>query len=372
MSCINSISILIGLAAIISLLSMHHKSLYLNGKFLFIYIFVYSLISGFRNSGVDTAAYIDFFNHANHFSLHLLPFSTLGYLEVGYNDLMVLAKSVGLSAHWFYGITTMSLLCVQYVVARRFFSQEIAAFGLLLSLFTFTNYEMAFNQVRQGTSFIFVLIALVYAFNKKPFKSLIFVFIASLFHASALAFLPLALLGRLRLSKKYLGFCLVLIPLFYLFPMGKYFLVEGVHLIGHLIDLSRIGEKINFYATHKAYGGKVHIGIMLSLSYLGLWVMYWMYDKQTYVKNDQEKFIISLIVIGYLFCAFIADFSIVSHRLGYFFDLLYPFLVATFVLRAHNKWIYFFTGVFYLIFAIKILISCQTFEACFHLCKLHS
>lgn len=137
-----------------------------------------------------------------------------GHTSPGFQLLERMLIALRVSPQWLYVLTAaFTLSIVWYVIYTQ--SSDVP-----LSVFLFvatSNYFLTLNIVSQYMAIALCLLSCTYAQRRKPLPFLLLVGLAACFHASALVFLPVYGLPRLRIKPVYCGvavlICLLLSPL---------------------------------------------------------------------------------------------------------------------------------------------------------------
>jgi len=88
---------------------------------------------------------------------------------------------------------------LKYIIFKRY-STDIFL-SLIIYFFTlFLIYDL--NGIRQGMALAFVFLSIPLLLNKKPFLFILIILIGSLFHISAIIFLPFYWMSKFKISKK--------------------------------------------------------------------------------------------------------------------------------------------------------------------------
>lgn len=187
---LTNILIGVGLVYIPKLKEHHKKNIYLLITFLML-----TLLGGLRGSaiGTDTSSYIRIFNNiANYNKIEKL--FTLD-IELGYVFLNRLIAKIGGSSQTLL-FATSAIVSYGFLVFIKNHSKNIILSAFLL--FTLFYYYASFNAIRQYIA-IAILINSYYYIKNKDFLGFLFIIIfASLFHVTALFFLPLYLFGIIK------------------------------------------------------------------------------------------------------------------------------------------------------------------------------
>lgn len=265
----------------------------------FLYIFVGILVcfSGFRyNAGIDYDAYQSLI-YSNNPLLRIEPFSAF---------LLLLARSY--NAPWIFFFLTSII----YVLSIFLGLSKFKAFGRL-SVFLFTTFTLSylssFGFVRQFVASGLVFWGFSFLYHHKRLYYIILVIIASLFHISAIVFLPFAFVNIFFRKKIHFSVFLLLIPISFLSTKLFIAIVSKIGLFTHYFE---------------QFGGNEVSGKKIYYSLLFIFVIVsFLQQKVAHKKNDLIYYSQNLTFIGlFIYGAF---FSFGEHiaRISYYFIPFY-------------------------------------------------
>jgi hypothetical protein len=165
-------------------------------------------VSSFRGDqvGTDTSSYLIIFND---FSNGFLSYSRL---EIGFQSLMYLTKLFFNNQYAILYTTSFLILFFTFLGVKKNSRNFWFSIFLFVSLYYFYN---SFNGIRQYIAIAIIFYGITFINKQKPFFYLFFVIFASLFHTSALIFLPFVLFSFHGIKKNlvvlYTGFVLLLV-----------------------------------------------------------------------------------------------------------------------------------------------------------------
>lgn len=174
------------------------KITYNNKYYIFLISLVLIFILGFRGMdvGIDTKVYYDIYNSVKEFSLGIFFVEDI---ECGYYLLQYFVKSV-------FGEFQILLLIVAIffitVISYHIYKYSSNPWLSYILFIIYGFYSFAMSATRQTIAIGFIMIAYEFIKQKKLFKFLIFVFIAMLFHISAIIFLPAYWFNKFKLNRK--------------------------------------------------------------------------------------------------------------------------------------------------------------------------
>lgn len=225
---------------LLALLEM--TDLKMNKKVLNIIIIVTFIgISTFRwEIGTDWDSYYSNFLTANNlgFKSFVEQFSSI--YEFGY---VILTGLVGGFTNNYNLYLLIICAIVFYGIYSRIFSVSKLKYTSILALFAF-SFGYMFAVPRQGIAISLIFYSIRYIEEKKKFKFLLMVFIATLFHSSALVFLPAYFIFYRKINFKKFVFILVLFVIF-----GSLIIEIFNYIIGLGLLPSTIQYKLNMYLT---------------------------------------------------------------------------------------------------------------------------
>lgn len=240
---------------IIIILMLLGVLIYFNGRsrnkdklFISISFIMFFILSAFRskNIGNDTSSYISLFEriaNKNDFSQF-----TSGY-ETGYVYLNKLISTISPHSQFFLIFTSLILL-----IGFAFFIYKKSN-NVFLSVFLFYTlgfYGSSLNILRQYIAILIILVAYEYMRKKKILVAIIFILLASQFHATALIGFLLLLIPYIRFNYKKI-FILICITIFIQFSFGS------------LINLVfAISPKYHVYLNSAYFEGEIRLASILN------------------------------------------------------------------------------------------------------------
>lgn len=309
---------------------------------------------GWRDIGVDTDAYKTIFDSVGNFSFDLFPAKYIAAVEVGFHDLIFLAKSIGLNFSEFSLFYYLLCTFVLFWGVLKLVNMEQAILFWLISIATYTSYQIDFNQIRQGLTGAFFILALAYALKKQYIRFLITIYIASLFHSTVLIaiILPILIWISLKFSRKFFLFILCLLPLVITFVDITVYIKVFADILG-----TDILNKISYYLNDPEFNTRSPINVTLLLSYLGLFILYY-FSIRTMKNNYMFNLLTRLTILGYLIYSCCFNFMVIAQRLLYYTDLLYILCWAVLLYNSRKKTIMLISAsVFLLLYSMKTLFS---------------
>lgn len=247
--------------------------------FIFLQIILIFLLSFTYKMGSDWIPYQKFYNNID--NINIIEYKRI---EIGYTLYCFFMKKIfGFNYEIFMGITIGT--CI-YILLKELKKRTNNYF---LATFIFTV-QYLFNTsvepvVRQLIALTILVYALKYIEEKKLYKFILFVILASQFHMSAIIFLAIYGLEKVNIKKR------TIIILFFV----SIFLVENIDKIINLLSLIiPFFKKFEVYLISERYGKqKASIfNILYKLLFSGgcLYLIFYSYDyykiKKNYIKNS--------------------------------------------------------------------------------------
>jgi len=148
------------------------------------------------STGVDVAGYVYNFKY-------LFPSYSFNQLmahrwEIGFKLLNKIIYFFTSNEHIFLSLIAIFSIVPVGIFIYKYSKMPFLSFALYIS---FNYYSFTFSGLRQSIAYGIILISYNFIINKKPFKFVISVLFAALFHKSALIFLPAYFLADLKINK---------------------------------------------------------------------------------------------------------------------------------------------------------------------------
>ncbi|MCU4614791.1 EpsG family protein [Acinetobacter lwoffii] len=153
-----------------------------------------SIIAALRNYtvGTDTPTYtLPFLKGLNFYSYTINP-----NIEIGYEYLVKLILLFTNNYSIYFFIISFFIIFLNFLVIKKYAVNYLFSIYLYIAL---GFYTIIYNPVRQSIAMAIVFMSLPYLLEKKLFKFCLIVYLASLFHISALIFIPIYFLLHLKL-----------------------------------------------------------------------------------------------------------------------------------------------------------------------------
>ena len=201
--------------------------------------------------------------------------------------------------------------------------------------------------------------------NRKFFRYCIFVFVATLFHSSAVIYLPLYFILTKKVNRKF-------ILIVFLIGNGIFFLQFPIAktMLRFLVDLfyvRRLSDVISFYLRSETFNTSYGLSIGL-IEREFTFLLIFNQEKKLLEKYGEKMrlFINSLYLYIFIFF-WLADINIVIDRITimfyYSYWILYPCVYEK-TSRKGRK--YLFLCIFFLFGIMKLFVSNNTFDSKYH------
>lgn len=221
-----------------------------------------SLILGFRDSqiGVDTINYVDYYNETSDIFE--------GYMEIGWNIIVVFCKILGLSAYGCNFVVALISLVPFYYLAKIYNDKYINGY-VLFFLYSLSFYFLMFNGMRQHCAISVLLIGYYYLSEKRLMLFCICLILASSIHISSLLALAMLFIHKIKLSMTKVIWSLLLSFVIGIFLGEAFFLVVS-------------GK----YAHDVEDGLRSGLAFILIMGLLTNLFTIWLYKQNTSLQNN--------------------------------------------------------------------------------------
>ena len=331
--------ILIGISAVLFAYIAQFKRLRFCLKISFLIIFLFLALR--YNYGSDYPSYLKTFLDVGNLGFEAISefWTDIFFYNLIFegNDELQLASSLALTTEpgwralclifqpfgFFAMIAVLALFnCfVYYYFIKKYVSPAYYWFAVFLYVFTPNMMLVQSSAMRQALAISIFLLSIQYIFKQDFLRYLLMVFLATLFHASAIILLPIYLLGALKFKITTPIAIIVTIFLLSLFILQNYLST----IMSQFIEA--------FVPQYSIYDEKGSLGYGLGIAF-NILIMYLMLIFDRYFRRE-ESLLNRISVLG----TFIIPFSLVIMliaRLRFYFDPLmlavYPFIL----MKAHK------------------------------------
>lgn len=286
-----------------------------------IIFFILTVISAIRsvNVGVDTIQYYDAFK-----KISLLSFnqSMNTRYEIGFFYLVKLISCITSNPQIFLAIISFFIIpCIGRFIYKN--SQNVVFSTLLYVLFNIYFFNL--TGMRQSLALVFLLKAYEYIKSDNTKKFIIYTVIASLFHSSAIIFLILLALKKIKYKKKY------------------YFLTIFISIVAFIflkpifIAIANIIGKYSGYIDSKDFGVSNYFGslfqFLLTFAVYSFCIFMYFANSKKQKNNSHNYFDIGLWLLSLnVICQFMAMKMNIIGRMNQYFWIYSIILIPNLIL----------------------------------------
>lgn len=274
---------------------------------------IFTVLQGFRayDIGTDTNNYVHIYNVIKNASWIDIITRKAVDVEIGYGILMKIIAMLNMPERYFLiiiaGIINAGFMYFVYKNSKN----------PLLSVLIFMGAEffiLSFTALRQMIAVIIILYAYMFIEKKENLKAFFTIIFASLFHVTALIFLPVILFRYVKINRKIL-ICIVLI----------FFVVQ---LCGMPVLQAIIGQTIysRYLPSNGASGGETQLLVILVYTAIGI-VLYYKNG-----KVGTNNILILLMIMAIFIQGFACRIQLMGRLIWYFyiFNVIYlPNLIVS-------------------------------------------
>lgn len=279
-------------------------------------------VSGFQyRMGSDIKVYMIEFEDAEWFDLSLDNFSFFSERQFGWTLLINLTKSLSGD---FTILKMIQSIIVNYAVFRFLFKYCKMFFTAIFFYSIYIYLEFNFNVLRQSISIAFFLFSYQYLIEKKWIKYYLSVFIALMFHNTAIVLVFLPLVSLINIDVNKIGVISILL-------LSLLVLLNFTGILNNIdiqnILLPELYDQGSVYFEDDNYGS--NSGYFLQFFFVSL--VYILVSSFLFIRGRYEnKLDIMMFYIYLIFLSLNSKIPIFS-RLNLFFIPFYICLLATFV-----------------------------------------
>lgn len=258
--------------------------------------------------GTDWPIYLDYYNWIND--------GTKSFSEVLFNLMNKLAFRI---AGDFQGMVVLVAFLSYFFLFKAIEEQSISFPLSLLIYFVSTLFFASMNQLRQAITMPIMLYAYKYIHRKRPFRYFFWCLIASLIHTSALVYVPVYFVSRIKpTARRYatvFGLCVVLLP-----------------ALSYLVESLLMMSKYSWYFDSVFNTGEEANNFYL-LGFLFQSVLLWLLSYYRFTSTAEDPVYDSMLncyflsVISLLFTPVLSQFVRVSQCFAYCQILLVPRMI---------------------------------------------
>lgn len=301
--------------SLILLLSQKMFKIRQNKKYLILIFTILVLFLVLRDPsvGVDTDNYKEIFKYCHKVDfIRLFSFSRH---EVGFKYYCKLISSIYYDYTFFLMITSiLSMIGVYYFIQNNSKNYIQSTFIFI----TFNFYSYFFGILRQSLAISILLFSLTFIKKRKLFPFLLFVFLASLFHKTALVFLPLYFVYQVKIDKLKFWIWLIFIILFVIF---KNFILDFI---------------FNYIYKPNSLEALSGSGYKMLVLLLGISLLSYFYQDKLLKKDRNNQLFINMTFIATLIQVLATMFS-TAHRITLYYLFGIIILIPNIIRAIENE-----------------------------------
>lgn len=157
-----------------------------------------ALFAGIRSHRVGTDSWS--YTRKFRYELPIENYEFNDFVELGYQVLEYFLLSITHNYFWLFFLTALLVVGCHLLIAKKYSLDYPLS---IIIFFTLGSYIFFFNGLRQGLAMAIITLATPYFLEKKLYKFLMVIVVASLFHKSALLMIPIYFLANLNISSFY-------------------------------------------------------------------------------------------------------------------------------------------------------------------------
>lgn len=281
-----------------------------------------SLLFAFRYGiGTDYFAYVSNFQKLQTIGIHAVRFK----FEWVYILINLIVGKLNGSIEMVFLITSIIMMSFIYYAARHY--AKYLSVGAAIFSYMMLYYQMSFNIVRQSVAMAICLYSIKYIHDRKLFKFLLFILIASGFHISALMFFPFYFLYKILgwKNKKAIR------VLFYIIVLIGAFNINSL-----VITIINRIPSLSYYRVYfQSSGRNIDVGFLIRYSPFLLTALY-LY-KHSWKRDKNFTLIFSLFIIGLILKLSGIVGSSYINRIALNFEITLILIIAYFVKGFNRK-----------------------------------
>ena len=312
---------------------------------LFIFLFIFA---AFRyDTGYDFNSYKQIFDNLNFNKIFLTD------IEIGFSTVVCCIKALGLGYQWLILLIASISLLFKYKAIEKY---SIYPFVSLMIYFSSNFIIQDFGQMRQGLAVALALYSIQYIKDQKLIKFLSIIFIAIMFHYSAIVFVPLYWLSKLDLNLKAIISILgISIALFIIMKTG---IIEYI-----LYNIIKSQFLINKYIAYTSKGGYLGFLKLTFIFRVGIFILFYLLKDK--IKPNCKYY--NVLATGYLlsifmYIAFNSNVGLAT-RGSIYFKMLEIFIIPQIIYAVKDKIIVFnLLFIFYLLTFKDLFFEVSSFK----------
>lgn len=278
-----------------------------------------ALLTGMRGKyvGPDTTNYMSIFRDFRRIPFFVAISEKTGRFEGGYKFLMRFVGIFTESTVVFFCICAgIFAVCLWGYINKNSKNK----FMSIMFYFTVQGFTFQLSAIRQALAMGFVLISFEYMKQRKFWKFLFFVIIASLFHKSALAIIPMYFVAYFKMDFKN----------FFLYVIG------GVSVIAFRVVLVTVLSNVLGYDGYLDDGGFQGGAIYVVFMYIITIVVAYIY-KNSFIKEDKNNLLFFNMTFMSLIIYLLRYFINVVERVSFYYQFAFIILLPNVIESIPDK-----------------------------------
>lgn len=298
--------LLLSIIVFMHIISVTKKNKKLNKIMLLFLLFFIVIIQTFRSTtvGTDLVSYQYYFNNWGQMRIKQL-FSIDGSIEFFYKLLNKFIYGIGLDFKYLLMIVSIATYAPLVYISHKYSKYPFIS---VLVFVTLGFFVFSLSGLRQSIAIGLVVLNFKYVYEKKPFKYLLLIVVAALFHKSAYLVIPLYFVFNYKLPKKLLFLIPVLVVSVYLFR------AEITQILTNLYP-----DGYGFVET-----GATNFMLFLLVIYIGT------LTTSIIFKNDYMYKLTQIILVAVIIQMF-SGYSTIIMRVGYYYFAFLILLIPEFI-----------------------------------------
>ena len=250
---------------------------------------------------IDWRSYSEMFK--TYHELNFFDLFTIGRHEIGFKLLIRIISCITNDFHIFLLIVSS----LSFIPINKYIRENSKDYFLSMLIFlTFTFYSLYFSAIRLSIALSILMLSIRYIKQHRPWNFILVVFIAGLFHKTALVFLPVYLLYNFKLDKKKI-----------IIIFSSYLLLFFVR--SYIINFITKFIYSNYTAELYSSGGEKMLLLLIVM--LGIFIYF--KDELIY-KHRVNQLYINMLMVGIYFQIFALEIGTLNRVVQYF---IFPLMV---------------------------------------------
>lgn len=314
---------------------------------LYIVLISVILVAGMREShvGTDYSGYLEFYNYILNHGYIGKSFKTNEYVWEYLNYSFAV---IGIPSEIFFGL----LAGLMYF----FFIKGAYKFQFLLPLmffFIFTSgfYFWTMSGLRQSIAIMIFFYAVKYIIEKKNLHYVLWIFVASGFHSSAIILLPLYFLNKIKFNQKLFFFLYIISILF----IGNNWFLSKIDVLIQFVgsNIDAVSQYIKYLEAKAAISAESSrtgsgLGVIVKIA-----ITFFIFYKSKYILEKHPEFNIYFILfsIGAIGSNLFYAVELIGRILIYF-NIVFSIVIAIVIYYSNKSYEYIISIIFIIIYFI--------------------